>query len=262
MNDLELAISAARAGGAIVAAGFGTIAAADFKRRNDPVTEVDRTAEQAIVELITAHRPDDALLGEEGAASGDHSGRTWLIDPLDGTVNFVHALPIVSVSIGLFDGDRPLVGVVYDPINEELYAAESGRGATLNGSSISVSEVDDPTQALVVTGFPYDHHEHATAYVAAVRDMLTEVNGIRRLGSAALDQCYIAAGRIDAGWEYDLRPWDIAAGLVILLEAGGRSTHPDGRPTTPWTQHTVTSNGHIHETIRRIVDGAFPTHLR
>ena len=261
MSDLDLAIAAARAGGVVVADGFGNIATTDFKGRNDPVTDVDRASETAIVELLTKHRPDDGLIGEEGTDRAQRSERTWIIDPLDGTVNFVHSLPIVSVSIGLYEGDQPLIGVVYDPINDELFAAETGQGATLNGQRIGVSSVADPSHAVVVTGFPYDHHVYPDAYLAPLREMLVTVNGIRRLGSAALDQCYIAAGRIDAGWEFELKPWDIAGGLVILLEAGGMATHPDGTALTPWRRHVVSSNGLIHEPIRSIVADAFPHHL-
>lgn len=260
MHDIEIAVDAARAAGAIVAAGFGARHATDYKGRNDPVTDVDRAAEAAISEILVAARPGDALLGEEGTTRPG-GGRTWLIDPLDGTVNFVHGLPIVSVSIALFEGDTPLVGVVYDPIHEELYCAASGEGATLNGRPIHVSGTDDPQRALLVTGFPYDHHDHAAAYVATLEAMLNEVNGIRRLGSAALDLCYIAAGRLDGGWEYNLKPWDIAAGLTILAEAGGVATTPAGGAMTPFEQHLVSSNGLLHERIRSVVERSMPDHL-
>jgi len=261
MDDLALAIAAARTGGAIVAAGFGRHAAAAFKRRNDPVTEVDRAAEAAITSLLATHRPDDAVLGEEGTARAG-STRLWLIDPLDGTVNFIHGLSPVSVSIALYDGDQPLVGVVLDPIHDELFVAVAGGGATLNDVPIAVSATSDLRQALVVTGFPYDHHEHADAYVATLAGMLRRVNGIRRLGSAALDLCYVAAGRLDASWEYDLKPWDIAAGLLMVTEAGGKATDPSGSAMTPLARHIVTSNGILHEAVRRVVAATFPDHLR
>ncbi len=260
MDDLEVAIAAARAGGAIVAAGFGRHTSTDFKRRNDPVTEVDRASEQAITELLTAHRPDDAILAEEGTERAGDS-RRWLIDPLDGTVNFVHGLAPVSVSIALYDDEAPVVAAVYDPIHAELYAADRN-GATLNAEPIRVSDTSELSEALVVTGFPYDHHLHADAYVATLSEMLRHVNGVRRIGSAALDLCYVAAGRIDASWEYDLRPWDLAAGIFIVEAAGGRVTDPHGGPMTPYSRHVVSSNRLLHERVREIVASTFPGHLR
>ncbi len=260
MEDLELAIAAARAGGKIVAEGFGRHSTTVFKGRNDPVTEIDEAAELAITDLLAAHRPADGLLGEEGTSHGG-DGRRWLIDPLDGTVNFVHGFPHVGVSVGLYDGNEPLVGVVYDPIHDEMFAAAIGAGATLNGAPISVSATPDLAAALVVTGFPYDHHDHAPAYVSTLGAVLAQVNGIRRTGSAALDLCYVAAGRFDGYWEYQLAPWDLAGGLVILAEAGGRCTTPSGAPTNPYTRHIVAGNPLVHEPLRQLVEGSFPAHL-
>ncbi len=261
MNDLDVAILAAHTAGAIVAEGFGRHRTTDFKRRNDPVTEIDRAAEQAIDEVIRMHRPADGIIGEEGTAqSGD--GRTWLVDPLDGTVNFVHGLPHVSVSVALYEGTTPLVGVVYDPLRREMFAAAAGEGLSVDGAPGRVSSVTDLRQALVVTGFPYDHHEHPAEYVATVEAMLAEVNGIRRLGSAALDLCYVAAGRLDGYWEYNLNPWDTAAGLLIATEAGGVATTPSGEPATPWEPHLVVANAALHEPVRRIVERTMPAHLR
>ncbi|HSF84551.1 MAG TPA: inositol monophosphatase family protein [Acidimicrobiia bacterium] len=261
MNDLQVATHAARAAGAIVAEGFGRHRTTDFKRRNDPVTDVDRAAEAAITAVLAEHRPDDSVQGEEGTAisGGD---RTWVIDPLDGTVNFVHGLPIVSVSVALYAGDTPMVGVVHDPLRDETFSAVTGAGATVDDEPIHVSATSDLEHALVVTGFPYDHHVHPAAYVRTIEGMLAEVNGIRRLGSAALDLCYVAAGRIDAYWEYNLNSWDIAAGLLILTEAGGVATTPSGSPMTLHDPHLVVANPAIHERIRSIVDRTMPEHLR
>lgn len=261
MNDLEVAVHAARAAGNIVAAGFGSHRTTDFKRRNDPVTEIDRAAETAINEILSTHRPGDGIIGEEGTdRAGD--GRTWLIDPLDGTVNFVHGLPHVSVSVALYEGDVPLVGVVHDPLRDETFTAVAGEGTGINGEPARVSGTTDLQQALVVTGFPYDHHQHPAAYVRTIEAMLHEVNGIRRLGSAALDLCYVAAGRLDAYWEYNLSPWDIAAGLLIVTEAGGAVTTPSGDRATPWERHIVAANPELHERVRAIVDRTMPDHLR
>jgi myo-inositol-1(or 4)-monophosphatase len=261
VNDLDVAITAARAGGAIVAEGFGRHTTTDFKGRNDPVTEVDRAAENAIAAVLAAERPGDGVIGEEGT-NRRGGGRVWYVDPLDGTVNFVHRLPIVSVSIALYDGNDAVAGVVFDPIQDELFAAAPGRGATLNGVPIAVSATDATDRALGVTGFPYDHHQHPEAYVAPVAAVLRLVAGLRRLGSAALDLCYVACGRIDVGWEFELKPWDVAAGLLILREAGGAATTPDGRPMTPADRHHVYSNGILHEPIRDVIDRTMPAHLR
>ena len=244
-----------------MAAGFGRPGDAVFKGRNDPVTEVDRRSELAITTLLAAHRPDDGILAEEGTATLGRE-RRWIVDPLDGTVNFIHGLPVVSVSVALWDGDRPLAGVVFDPINDELFAAATGDGATLNCEPIAVSTVPDLAGSLVITGFPYDHHEYADVYVATLGAVLRRVNGIRRFGSAALDLCYVACGRVDASWEFRLKPWDIAAGLVILAEAGGTATDPFGAPMTPDRPDLVTSNGAIHESLREIVAETYPRHLR
>lgn len=266
MEDLEVAVVAARAGGAVVADAFGRHQVAVFKARNDPVTEVDRVAEAAIAQVLVAHRPDDAVLGEEGteARGGglDRIGRRWLVDPLDGTVNFVHGVPQVAVSVALYDGNRGLTGVVFDPLRNELFAADAGRGATMNGAPIRVTAIDDLGDALVATGFPYDHHRHAAAYTATLTAVLERVNGIRRIGSAALDLCYVANGRFDGYWEYQLKPWDLAAGVLIAREAGAVATEPMGGPMTPYLPHTVAAGPGIHEALRRIVESTFPEHLR
>ncbi len=260
MDDLDVAMTAARAAGAVVADGFGRHRTTDFKRRNDPVTEVDKAAEQAIGAVLADLCPEDGIVGEEGTARGG-GGRTWIVDPLDGTVNFVHAVPHISVSVALYEGETPLVGVVYDPLRDEMFSAAAGQGAHVGGEPAAVSSTSDLQRALVVTGFPYDHHEHPAAYVRTVEAMLARVNGIRRLGSAALDLCYVAAGRLDAYWEYNLNSWDIAAGLLIVAEAGGISTTPGGTTMSPWMRHVVAANPALHDAIRTIVAETMPEHL-
>jgi len=263
MNDLDLAVAAAQAGGSIVAQHFGRREAADLKGRNNPVTEADRASERAIIEILRRARPADTILAEEGGlATGHETNRRWLVDPLDGTVNFVHEIPQVAVSIALYTGDAPLVGVVLDVMQGDLYTAEAGRGAALNGTAIRVSGTRDPAQAVVSTGFPYDHHEHPAEYVATVGAMLARVNGIRRIGSAALDLAWVAAGRFDAHWEYLLSPWDVAAGTLLVREAGGTVTNAGGIDLVPEDRVILASNPSLHTTFLEILQGSLPPHLQ
>ncbi len=260
MNDLELAKAAAATGAAIVRDGFGAHRTTEQKGRLDPVTEVDRASEHAIVELLTTHRPDDGILGEEGTNRAS-AGRRWIIDPLDGTVNFIHGVPHVAVSIALYDGEEALVGVVHDPMRDEVFAAAKGQGVTCNGKPVRVSAVTDLHRAVVVTGFPYDHDRYAAAYGRVVAGVLAEVNGLRRLGSAALDFAWLAAGRFDGYWEYSLGPWDMAAGVLLVTEAGGMVTDVHGRPFATEGRHFVAANLHLHEALRSIVEPLLPSHL-
>lgn len=261
MNDLELALAAAAVGSKIVRTGFGSHGTIEQKGRLDPVTEVDRASERAIVRVITEHRPGDGILGEEGSVRPS-DGRRWIIDPLDGTVNFVHGVPFVAVSVALYDGHTPLVGVVQDPIRQDVFAAQNGQGATHNGKPIHVSNVAELHKALVVTGFPYDRDKRAEAYGATFSAVLAKVHGIRRTGSAALDFAWLAAGRFDGYWEYSLGQWDIAAGALLVLEAGGVVTQATGEAYVPGIRHQVSANPHIHEDLRAIVEPTLPDHVR
>lgn len=260
MTDLELALAAATKGAAIVHDGFGSHQTTEQKGRLDPVTEIDRASEEAIVDLLTANRPDDGILGEEG--SERHStGRRWIIDPLDGTVNFVHGIPHVGVSVALYDGDTPLVGVVQDPMRSEVFSAERGGGATCNGVPLQVSTTTELHRSVIVTGFPYDHDQHAAAYGRVLTAVLAEVNGIRRSGSAALDFAWIAAGRFDGYWEYSLGPWDMAAGALLVMEAGGLITDATGGLFSPAIPHFVAANPTLHEKLQALVEPVLPEHV-
>ncbi len=261
MNDLELALAAAEKGAEIVRRGFGAHKTTEQKGRLDPVTEIDHASEQAIVGLLTEHRPDDGILGEEGSAR-ESNGRRWIIDPLDGTVNFIHGIPQVGVSVALYDGDDPLVGVVIDTMRHEVFAAEKDHGATLNGKPIGVSATTELHRSVVVTGFPYDHDEYAWSYAKAVGAVLEHVNGIRRLGSAALDFCWIACGRFDGYWEYSLGPWDAAAGVLIATEAGADLTDGYGNDYTLDSRHFVAANPALHARLQAIVTPVIPRHLK
>ncbi len=260
MHDLAVALKAAHAGAAVVRQHFGTAFDTEYKRKFDPVTTVDRGAEAAIVNVISTEKPDDGILAEEGGGAA-HEGRTWIVDPLDGTVNFVHSIPHVAVSIALWDGDEALVGVVIDVLRNEVFVAQNGSGATLDGQKITVSGTSALSNCVVATGFPYDHDVHAEALSVVVREVLREVNGLRRFGSAALDLAWVAAGRFDAYWELGISPWDGAAGMLLVREAGGAVTDPWGTPSDPFKPLVVASNGVIHEDIRSIVNDNLPGHL-
>jgi myo-inositol-1(or 4)-monophosphatase len=195
----------------------------------DMVSDADREAEQAIVELLRAERPDDGLLGEEGTDEQASSGRRWVIDPLDGTTNFLYSYPAWAVSVALEDADGGLVGVVFDAARSELFAAERGGGATLNGDPIRVREGAPLERALVATGFGYDADRRGRQ-AEVLRQVLPAVRDIRRAGAAAIDLAWVAAGRLDGYWERGLQRWDWAAGRLLITEAGGEVRDLEGKP--------------------------------
>lgn len=253
MDDLRVAIEAARAGGAIVAEHFGASPDPEYKGKFDPVTAVDYAAEAAVLAVLASHRPDDAVMAEESGGAL-HAGRHWIVDPLDGTVNFIHGIPQVSVSVALYEGDRGLVGVVFDPLRNELFTAAHQKGARLNGDVISVSSTGALHRSIIATGFPYDHDVKADSLSVVLREVLRKVNGLRRFGSAALDLAWVAAGRFDGYWELGIAPWDGAAGLILVREAGGVVTDPLGRESSPSLGLIVASNGILHDSLRTIVE--------
>lgn len=261
MDDLQVALLAARAGAELLAAAFGGGVVAEFKGRFDPVTVVDRQAEAAVVEVLRRHRPDDAVVAEEAGGEATR-GRRWYVDPLDGTVNFVHGIPHVAVSVALWDDDGPRVGVIHDPLRDEVFSAAAGAGARLGDAPIRVSSVEELEASVVATGFPYDHGDHGLAYGLAVGAVLERVNGIRRFGSAALDLAWVACGRYEGYWEPSVAPWDQAAGILLVREAGGTVTDPWGAPSIPETRGVVASNGLIHRAFRETVLTSLPGHLR
>jgi len=220
----------------------------------DLVTEVDRECEALIVSGLRRERPGDAVLAEEGGGGDCEDARwRWLVDPLDGTTNYAHGYPRFCVSIGVEYAGERVVGVVYDPLLDELYAARRGGGAELNGAPIRVSRETDLGNALVATGFAYDvrrsredNLDHFVAFVKRAR-------AVRRDGSAALDLCYVAAGRFDGYWELKLHPWDVAAGLLIVEEAGGRTSDLAGGPARRSGVECVASNGGIHDQMLAIL---------
>jgi myo-inositol-1(or 4)-monophosphatase len=220
---LELAVTAARAAGVLLRERFSVPrTGVDTKSSlTDMVTDADRAAEALIKEGIHSERPDDAILGEETGEARGSSGLRWVVDPLDGTTNFLFGIPHWAVSIACEDADGAFVGVVYDPLRDELFSAKRGGGATLNGSPIAVTDAADLARALVGTGFSYDAEERAAA-AALLPTILPRVRDVRRAGAAALDVSWVGAGRLDGFYESGLAPWDAAAGTLIVLEAGGR----------------------------------------
>ncbi|MEO8432419.1 MAG: inositol monophosphatase family protein [Acidobacteriota bacterium] len=233
MNEvLESAVAAAREGGEILTRHWRRLPAGSIeeKKKNDFVTIADRESEERIVASIRRRFPKDAFLGEEGGRrAGELPGsRTWIIDPLDGTANFIAGFPFWCVSIAAREEGRLVAGVVWDPLREELYACERGGGAFRNGTRISVSSRPGLEGAFVATGFPFRSRDRIDLYLALFRSVFTTARGIRRAGSAALDLAYVAAGVFDGFFEFQLAPWDIAAGALLIEEAGGVLTDFDG----------------------------------
>lgn len=250
-----LAVRLARAAGAIQRDRYETELEISTKSAPiDLVTEVDRACEALIVETLVRERPHDAILAEEGGGD-DRAGATWrwVIDPLDGTMNYAHGYPRFCVSIGVQHEGVPTLGVVYDPLLDELFSAARGEGATINGRALRVSRETQLSRALLATGFAYDVHRSPEDNVDHFRKFVKTARGLRRDGSAALDLCYVAAGRFDGFWELKLHPWDVAAGNLIVDEAGGRTSDLAGNPPDGEGRETLASNGHIHEAMIEII---------
>jgi myo-inositol-1(or 4)-monophosphatase len=221
----------------------------------DLVTEVDVAVESGFRNMIAGRFPDHAVLGEEMGMSPDDSQARcrWLFDPIDGTTNYAHGLPIYCASAALAVDGRIQVGAVFDPTREELFTAERGRGAFLNGTPLRVSQASALVDSLLVTGFPYDVQTRTDDIVGLFGRFLGRARAVRRLGSAALDLCYVAAGRMDGFWEQDLKPWDVAAGILLVEEAGGRVSGFSGAPFSPYGANIVASNGHLHQQMLDVI---------
>jgi myo-inositol-1(or 4)-monophosphatase len=235
--------------GALIRARFRESQQITFKSEVDLVTAVDREAERLIVEAIVGAFPEHGIVAEESPIRAGSARHRWYVDPLDGTTNFANGYPHFAVSIALAEGDDVLLAVVHDPIREETFAAVRGQGARLAGSPIAVSATPKLDAALVATGFPYDRRAHAAYYLGYWRAVMERARDLRRGGSAALDLCWVASGRLDGFFEWKLRPWDTAAGRLIVAEAGGRVTDFRGGPHRLDDQQTLASNGRIHEEL-------------
>lgn len=260
-NVLNIAIETAEAAGSLLRSGVREQKSIDRKSTAiDLVTQYDQAAEALILERLQAHFPDHHYVAEEGGGSesAELSPYTWHIDPLDGTNNFAHGFPVFCVSIALYDRSQPLVGVIYDPMRRELFSAVCGQGAYLTTAEgitrLQVSSTEILLHSLLATGFPYDRHTSELNNLAQLGAFLKKAQGIRRPGAAALDMAYVASGRLDGYWEFKLSTWDVASGILLVQEAGGKVTDVNGRsPELAGKLALVASNGLIHDEMLAVL---------
>jgi myo-inositol-1(or 4)-monophosphatase len=253
--QLTVAVDAARAAGLVLRDHFGRPQQIEHKGEIDLVTALDRRAESLVVERLRAAFPDHAILAEEGSGGGASARDRWLVDPLDGTTNYAHGYPFFAVSIAYEHAGRIVVGVIYDPLQDELFVAEAGGGAWLNGRPLRVSGTVRLVDSLLITGFPYDR----ALFPAALRlwdAFMGRAQALRRAGAAALDLAYVAAGRGDGFWERPLQPWDMAAGVLLVEEAGGQVSDYRGGPADIYSGEIVASNGAIHDQMLAVIAAA------
>ncbi len=246
-SEIETATTAAREAGALIRDALDRAKSIERKSPINLVTETDLAAERVILSILRGAFPGDSFVAEESHSGERPSGRAWVIDPLDGTTNFVHGLPHCAVSIALIDDSGALAAVVYDACKDELFSAERGSGAWANSSRLSVSTETQLSESLLVTGFPYDRRLYSSFYLSYFEHFLHKARDLRRFGAAALDLCYVAAGRFDGFFEWKLHPWDTAAGWLVVEEAGGRVTDFAGERYDPWRVRVLATNGLIHE---------------
>jgi len=242
----------AREAGALLMKYFHEGLKIEYKGDADLVTAADRASEGLIRERVSKQFPSHDVLGEEQGLKDRGSEYRWYVDPLDGTTNFAHGFPVFSVSLALEQrssrGESRIAGVVYDPTRDELFTAEKGSGAHLNGKPIHVSKIGQLKECLVATGFP-SHKRHKNPNIFFYHEITLKTHGVRRAGSAALDLCYVASGRFDGFWEFNLNPWDTAAGTLIVEEAGGKVSRFDGTPFELNSRETLASNGLVHDAL-------------
>src|SRR5882724_3435727 len=250
---LNFAIRVAKDAGRLLRDRVGTRIDVDHKGSINLVTDVDLASERLIREAISTYYPRHEVLGEEGGLSESGSEYRWIVDPLDGTTNYAHGYPIFCVSIALECKGEIELGVVYDPMRDELFAAEQGAGATLNNRPIHVSKTAELMQGLLSTGFPYDIKTSKLTNLDHWANFAMNAQALRRDGAAALDLCYVACGRFDGFWELNLSPWDTAAGALIVTEAGGRVTNFSGGPFSNYKPEVVASNGLIHDRMLQVL---------
>jgi myo-inositol-1(or 4)-monophosphatase len=245
----SVAEAAVREAGAFLRKNLDSRPEASFKGAVDLVTECDLAAQGMLADRLTAAFPDHGILAEEGLARPGRSAYRWVVDPLDGTTNFAHTFPVFSVSAALEERGRTILGLVFDPMRDEMFTAREGAGSFLNGRPIRVSKVAELGRSLLATGFPYDVRTSSVNNVDHWTRFLLRAQAVRRCGSAAMDLCYVACGRFDGFWELKLKPWDVAAGVLIIREAGGRVTALDGGAHCLETPDTLASNGLIHQAM-------------
>jgi myo-inositol-1(or 4)-monophosphatase len=256
---LNFAIDVARDAGGVLVQRLGS-AKITNKGDIDLVTEADLASEDLIIERIRSYYPQHAILAEESGETmlvgGKRSEWKWIIDPLDGTTNYAHGYPCFCVSVALEHNGTLEIGVIYDPVRDEMFAAERGNGATLNGRRIRVSEVEELKDAMLCTGFPYNVRERPD-FTRDFANFTMAAQAVRRDGSAAIDLAYVACGRFDGFWEDGLSPWDIAAGMVLIEEARGKVTNFDNEPLSIYTKKVLATNGLVHDAMRRVLKEGF-----
>ncbi len=252
-KELEIAIRAAKEAGKILSELFGKVTQIVKKGEINLVTEADINSEKKIIEIITSSFPSDSILAEETGNSKKSSARVWIIDPLDGTTNFAHGFPFFAISIALEIDNKVVLGVVHIPYLNEIFHAIHRKGAYMNGKPIHVSATNELGDSLLATGFPYDIHQRSEGVLDLFKKMILVAQGVRRAGAAAIDLCYVAAGRLDGFWEEFLKPWDTAAGALIVEEAGGKLSTFDGRTYSPYEKSILASNPYIFNDMLEIV---------
>lgn len=249
----SIALDLAKASGQMLMDGLGRVKDISHKGEIDLVTEADRRSEELIVGRLRETFPDHSIIAEEGGGDGG-SEYLWLVDPLDGTTNYAHGFPWFSISIALLKGGEPILGVIYNPVLDELFWAEKGGGAWLNGERIVVSRISDLSYSFLATGFPYDIRESEVNNLDHFSHFALKALAIRRAGSAALDLAYLACGRFDGFWELKLHAWDMAAGFLLVREAGGRVTDFKGGFFDPFGMEILASNGRIHSQMLDVLN--------
>jgi myo-inositol-1(or 4)-monophosphatase len=257
---IDVAKEAAYAAGKILTEHFKKLPkeAIREKQANDYLSFVDESSENIIITIIHKHFPGHSILAEEGGESHQSSEYCWIIDPLDGTTNYITGLPVFAISIALQKGDDIILGVVYDPLQDELFWAEKGKGAFVNDTPIQVSESDTLSECLIATGFPFKAKHLLRPYLNSFEYMFQSCIGIRRMGAAAIDIAYVAAGRFGGFWELGLSPWDLAAGSVLIKEAGGHISDFWDNPDYLYKNYLIVSNGKIHQQMGEIIRKHFP----
>lgn len=256
---LNIADRAARSAGKVIAQAVERLDKLTImqKQHNDFVTDIDQKAEKIIIDTIRKNYPHHAILAEESGASGEHEF-TWIIDPLDGTKNFMHGLPHFAVSIAVMQKSRIEHALVYDPIRHEVFSASRGHGAQLNNRRLRISQQTNLQHALLGTGFPYREDQPLEPYFKILKDLMAVSSGIRRAGAATLDLAYVAAGRLDGFWEFGLQPWDIAAGALLIKEAGGIVGDAKGGEDYLTTGNLVAGNAKIFKSILQVIHQHLP----
>ncbi|MGM0440703.1 MAG: inositol monophosphatase family protein [Chlamydiota bacterium] len=249
-HHLQGALEAARAAGEVLREHWGKLS--DIREKGIPgdlVTEADKHSEKTIIEILERRYPSYGIMAEESGAHHGEADFLWVVDPLDGTTNYAHSYPMVSVSIALLHQGEPILGVVYNPIVGELFHALKGQGAYCNGKKLNVSSIADLEHSLLVTGFPYDRRTSPVDNYAEFCHLTNIAQGVRRVGSAAIDLAYVAAGRLEGHWEPGLKAWDVAAGTVLVWEAGGLVTGYNMEPLDLYNGRIIATNGLVHEKL-------------